>query len=112
MFGQTIHYGVSRNVKHISVIACLSAPEESLLHYMVTSPNSPTVQGHLKKQDVRFGRDFALKFNQKPYFNASIFLAYIRTILLSCIGIFHGRAVLAQAIAVLLIAHCSADVLK
>jgi hypothetical protein len=25
MFGQTIHHGVSRNVKHISVITCLSA---------------------------------------------------------------------------------------
>jgi hypothetical protein len=32
MFGQTIHHGVSRRVKHISVIACLSAAGESLLH--------------------------------------------------------------------------------
>jgi hypothetical protein len=69
-------------VKHISVIACLSAGQESLRHYMVTSQNSPTVQQHLKKQGVRFGSDFALTFNQKPYFNACIFLAYIRTILL------------------------------
>jgi hypothetical protein len=32
MFGQTIHHGVSRNVKHISVIVCLQDAGESLLH--------------------------------------------------------------------------------
>jgi hypothetical protein len=31
MPGQTIHHGVSRKVKHISVIACMSAAGESLL---------------------------------------------------------------------------------
>jgi hypothetical protein len=48
MFGQTIHHAVSRRVKHISVIACLSAAGESLLHSIMISQNSPTVQEHLK----------------------------------------------------------------
>jgi hypothetical protein len=82
MFRQTMHHGVSRNVKHISMIACPSAAGESLLHYIIISQNSSTVQEHLKKQGVRFGREFALKFNQKPYFNVGIFLAYIRSRLL------------------------------
>jgi hypothetical protein len=77
---------------------------------MVRSQNSPTVQEHLKKRGVRFGRDFALKFNQKPYFNAGIFLDCIRTTLLPYIDILRGLAVLAQEITVLLMAHCSADV--
>jgi hypothetical protein len=81
MFGQTIYHGVSRNLKLISVIACRSVARESLLHYIVTSQNSPTVQQHLKRQGVRFGREFALKFNRKSYFNAGILLAHIRTIL-------------------------------
>jgi hypothetical protein len=51
-----------------------------------------------------------LKFDQKPYLNAGIFLAYIRTILLPYIDIFYGRAVLTQEIAVLLMVHCSDDV--
>jgi hypothetical protein len=110
MLGQTIHPGVSRNVKHISVIACLLAAKESLLHYIVTSMNSPTVQEHLKKQGVRFRSDFALKFKQKPYFNAGIFLASIKTILLPYIDTLRGRAVLAQEIAILLMAHCWGDV--
>jgi hypothetical protein len=110
LLGQTIHYGVSRNVKHISVIACLSAAGESLFHYIVTSHNSSTVQGHLKKHAVRFGRDFTLKFNQKAYFNAGIFLASVRTMLFPYIDIFPGRAVLALEIAVHLMAHYSAEV--
>jgi hypothetical protein len=97
-------------VKPVSVIACLSAARESLFHYIITSKNSPTVQEHLKKQGVRFGRDFASKFNQNTSFNAGIFLADIRTILLPYIDTLPGRAVLAQEIAVLLMAHCSADV--
>jgi hypothetical protein len=94
MLGRTIHHGVSRNVKSISVIACLSAARESLFHYILTWQNSPTVQDHKKKQSVRFGRDFALKFKQKPHFNAGIFLVDIRTILLPYIDTFRGRAVL------------------
>jgi hypothetical protein len=97
-------------VKHISVIACLSAAGESLLHYMVTSQNSLVLQEHLKKQAVRLGGNFALKFNQKPCFNTGIFLAYMRTILLQYIDILRDRAVLAQEIALLLMSHCSADV--
>jgi hypothetical protein len=76
----------------------------------VTSQNSSTVQEHLKTQGVRFRRDFALKFNQKSYINADIFLDYMRTVFLPEIDTFRGQAVLAQEIAVLLMAHCSADV--
>jgi hypothetical protein len=110
MFGQTIHHGVSRNVKHISVIACASAAGASLLPYIVRSQNSPTVQERLQRQGVRVGMDFALKFNQKPYINAGSFLAYIRTIFVPSVDAFRGRVVLAEEIAVLLMAHCSAHV--
>jgi hypothetical protein len=54
---------------------------ESLLHDIMTSQNSSTLHEHHIKQGVCFGREFALKFDQKPYFKAGIFLAYIRTIL-------------------------------
>jgi hypothetical protein len=86
------------------------AAGESLLHYIVTSQNSSTIQEYLKKQCVRFGSDFDLKFNQKPDSNTGIFLAYIRTILLPYVDTFRDLAVIAREIAVLLMAHCSADV--
>jgi hypothetical protein len=91
LLGQTIHHGVSRNVKYISMIVCMSDAGESLLHRIVTSQNSPVIQEHLNKPGVRFGRDFALKFNQKPYFTAGICLASISAILLPYIDAFRGR---------------------
>jgi hypothetical protein len=55
MLGQTIHHGVSRNVKHISAITCVCAAEESLLPHIIGSFDSSTGQEHLKKQSIRFG---------------------------------------------------------
>jgi hypothetical protein len=66
MLGQTIHHGVSRQVKCISVIVCVSDAGASLIPYIITSQNSPAVQEHLKKQDVRFGRDFTFQVNEEP----------------------------------------------
>jgi hypothetical protein len=56
-----------------------------------------------------------LTFNQKPYFNAGLFLDAIGTIVLPYIDTFRGLAVLTQEIAVLLkdnrSAHVSDDVI-
>jgi hypothetical protein len=51
-----------------------------------------------------------LKFNQKPYINASIFLADIRTIFLPYIDILRGLARFAQESPLLLMDNCSAHV--
>jgi hypothetical protein len=110
MFGQTMHHGLSRIVKHISMIACVSVAGKSRLPYMVTSENSSTVQEHFRKQGVRLGRDFILKFNQKPYINAGIFLDYIGTIFSPSIDVLRGLAVFSQEVAVLLIDNCWAHV--
>jgi hypothetical protein len=37
MRGQTIYHEISRTVKHISVISCVSAARESLTPYIITS---------------------------------------------------------------------------
>jgi hypothetical protein len=82
MPGQTIHHEISRTVKHISVIACISAAEESLTLYIITSQAPTSVQERLKKEGVRFGTDLVLRSNPGPYINAEIFLDYIRTVFL------------------------------
>jgi hypothetical protein len=81
-------------VKHISVIACLSAARESLLHVIASSQDSSTLQEHLNKQTIHFGMDFALTFNQKRDFNAGIFFDDLRTIFLSYIDTFRDLALL------------------
>jgi hypothetical protein len=79
MRGQTIHHEISRTVKHISVIAWVSAAGESLTPYVITAQAQTSVQERLKKEGVRFGTDFVLISNHKPSINAEIFLDYIRT---------------------------------
>jgi hypothetical protein len=74
MRGQMIHHGISRTVKHISVIAYVSAACESPTPYIISSEDCALVQEQLKKHDVRFGRDLASKLNRKPYMTAEIFL--------------------------------------
>jgi hypothetical protein len=61
-----------------------------------------------QKTGRRFGRDFALQLNQKPYINAGIFLDYIRIIFVPYIDTFRGLAVLTQEISILLLDDCSA----
>jgi hypothetical protein len=82
MRGRMIHHEISRNVKHISVIAWVSAASESLTPYLITSQAPASVQERLKKEGVRFGTDFVLRSNPSRYINAEIFLDSIWTVFL------------------------------
>jgi RecJ-like exonuclease len=100
ILAQTIHQGVSRNVRHISAIPCISAAGESLSPYIVGSSDASTIQEHLKKQAVLFGGDFTLIFDQKPSINTAIFRDDIRTVPLPSNDILRGLALFAQEVAV------------
>jgi hypothetical protein len=67
-------HGMSRNVKHISVIVCISTTRKSLISYISTSQDFASVREQLKKHGVRFGANLVLKSNPKPYINSEIFL--------------------------------------
>jgi hypothetical protein len=82
MIGQTIYHEIFWMAKHISVIACASAAEESLTPYILTSQASRRVREQLKKQGVRFATDFVLMSNSKPSTHAESFLDDIRTVFL------------------------------
>jgi hypothetical protein len=79
MIARKIHHKSNRNLKHVSVIACISAAGESLIPYVVTSQDSLPVRENLKKRGVCFGADFILKGRSKPYINAKFFLDEICT---------------------------------
>jgi hypothetical protein len=59
--GQTIHHGISRNVKHISAIACVSTTEKSFIPYVIALHDFALVREQLKKHGVGFGTELALK---------------------------------------------------
>jgi hypothetical protein len=109
MSGQTIHHEIFRTVKHISVIACISAAEESFTPYIITSQAPTSVQEQLKKGGVRFDTDFALRSYPSPYINAEIFLDYIRTIFLPNFAEFRTLDAFTEETRVLLMDNCPSD---
>jgi hypothetical protein len=110
MRGQTIHHEISRTVKHLSVIACIYAAEESLTPYIITSQAPTSGQERIKKEGVRFNTEFVLRSNPKPYINAEIFLDYIRTVFLSNLAELRTLEGFAEETGELLMANCPSHV--
>jgi hypothetical protein len=73
MDGQMIHHCVSRSVRHISIITCISTARESLKPYIVTSQDSDDIRKRLMIHGVRLGVDFVLRHRLKSYVNRKLF---------------------------------------
>jgi hypothetical protein len=84
--GQTIHHGVHRNLKHMSVVCCVSASGESMTPFMVSSQDNDSAIEGLKAERFRMGVDLILEHRQKPYMNAALFPQYITTLLIALIN--------------------------
>jgi hypothetical protein len=73
MDGHTIHHRPSRNVRHISIIRCITAAGESLTPYIVTSQDFDAIRKRLMSRGVRLGVDFVLRRRSKPYVSGKLF---------------------------------------
>jgi hypothetical protein len=111
MVGQTVHHEIFRTVKHLSVIAYVSAARKSLTPYIITLQASRPVREQIKKERVRFRTDFVLRSNPKPYINAKIFLDYIRTVFLSNLAELRTQDRFAEETGVLLMDNCPSHVI-
>jgi hypothetical protein len=107
MEDQTIHHRASRGVRHISIITCITAAEESLTPYLVTSQDSDAVRKRLMSRGVRLGVDFALKNRSKPYVGRELFFDYIKTIFVPYLTELQDSEELEGWKAVLLMDNCS-----
>jgi hypothetical protein len=66
MGNETIHHGVNRNLKQITVITCLAGSGEHVILYIITSQESDDLREQLKKNGIEFERHLILKKSQKP----------------------------------------------
>jgi hypothetical protein len=107
---QRIHPGISRTVKHVSVIACVFAAGESLTPDVITLQDCASVREQLRKHGVRFGADFALKSNSTPYINAKIVLDYMQTVVFPNLAHVRTLDEFAEEIGVLLMDNCPSHV--
>jgi hypothetical protein len=112
MRGQTIHREISRTVKHISVIGCISAAGKSLTPDTVASQDPMLAQERLKKEGVRFSTDFVLRSNPNRYINAEIFLDHIRTVFLPNLAELQTFDGFAEETGVLLMDNCPSHVMS
>jgi hypothetical protein len=79
MKGQTIFHDVHRNLKHISVLACISAAGE---HMTLLSQVNPTVERRLKSEAFRLSVDLISNHQNKLYMSLQLFAEYMPTVLL------------------------------
>jgi hypothetical protein len=66
MKGQTIFREVHRNLKHISVVACISAAREHITSFFVSSEVNPTVERWFESEKLKLGVDLILNHRNKP----------------------------------------------
>jgi hypothetical protein len=105
--GQTIHHRISRNVRHISIIACISAGGESVTPYIVTSQDFDRVRERPKSRGVRLGVDFVLRHRSKRYLNGKLFLESIAIIFIPSLNKLRDSEEFEEFEAVLLMDNCS-----
>jgi hypothetical protein len=110
MRGQTNFHGIHRNLKHVSVVAYISAAGKHMTPFFVCSQVHDTVERNFKTQGFRMGVDSILKRRNKPYMNSQLFREYISTVLLPYINELRLNEEFADKEAVLLMDNCSVHV--
>jgi hypothetical protein len=73
-------YGIHRELKHISVVTCISAGGDHMISFLVSSQAGDAIIRKLKTERFRIGIDMILKKRDKSYMNAVLFHEYISTV--------------------------------
>jgi hypothetical protein len=107
MTDQTIHHGVHRNLKHMSVICCVSAARESLNPFVVSSQVNDKVTETRKIAGFRMGVDIVLEHRQKAYVTATLFQQYVTSVLIPFIERLRTNPEFTGKSATLLMDNCS-----
>jgi hypothetical protein len=82
MRGQTIPHAVHMNLKHISIVTCISGAGEHTTPCLVWSQGNAAVERKLKIEGSRMLIDLIFKPRHKPCMNSELFAEYSSTVLL------------------------------
>jgi hypothetical protein len=82
MTDHPIHHGVHLNLKHMSMIFCVLATDESLTPFVVSSQVNGKVIETLKIERFRMGVDMILEHRQKAYVTVTFFQQYVTSVLI------------------------------
>jgi hypothetical protein len=82
-----IHHRISQNVKHISIVTCISEGGACLTPYVVTVKDSVALHRALEATGMQIGKHVILKHRAKPCVNSDLFESDIQTVFLPHIAI-------------------------
>jgi hypothetical protein len=102
-----IHHRISRNVKHVSIVTCISAGGACLIPYLVTSQDSTALHRALEATGMQIGKHLILKQRAKPDVNADLFENDVRTVFLPHLAITRIMQNVRNGEIVLLMDNCS-----
>jgi hypothetical protein len=106
MRGQTIFHGIHCNLKHISVVACISAAGEHMTPFFICSQINDAVERRLKTEGFRMGVDLILRRRNKPYMNSTLFFEYISKVFIPYVDELRTNEEFADREVVLLMDNC------
>jgi hypothetical protein len=107
MAAHDIHHRISCNMKHISIVTCISAGGACLTPYVVTSPDCAALHRALEATGMQIGKHLILKRRAKPDVNADLFENYAGTVFLPHLAITRIIQNVRNEEAVLLMDNCS-----
>jgi hypothetical protein len=105
MSNRTIHHGVNRNLKHITVITCVAASGEHVIPDVRTSQEFADLREAPRDKGIEFERHLILKKNQKSYENSKYFTECIKLTFIPPVTRIHATRRIEPEDAVLLIAR-------
>jgi hypothetical protein len=73
---QTIHHGVNRNFKHITIVTCVAVSGEYGIPDVITSHDWENLRQGLRKKGIEFARHLTLKKSHKAEVNGNSFAEY------------------------------------
>jgi hypothetical protein len=75
----TIHYPVSRKIRHQTLVCCVTAAEDAYCPPLVSSDREARA---VFEYQIRDGIDLQIEIGPSPYVNAEIFEIYVDTVLI------------------------------
>jgi hypothetical protein len=99
---QTIHHGINRNLKHITIVTYVISSGEYLMPYIVTSQDFSALRLELQKRGIEFHKHLEIVPSQKLYANGKTFASYIETVFLPHVAKVRGERKIEEEEAALL----------
>jgi hypothetical protein len=106
LHGHTIHHGVNRNMKQVTIVPCVAPSGKHLIPYVLTCQHSKSLRVDLQKHRIEFGQHLVVQGSQKVYVNGKIFSKYTKSIFLPYLPKSRSEREIEQQEAALLMGNC------